>query len=232
MFKLFNRSTRVKDLLTIEQLESNRSSLKNLTLKDKKNVKILFLDDEGYDIEELIKLGYIDVQKSFEYTQLDDYEKYDIIFCDINGIAKEIDEEYQGAALAKIIKETYPTKIVVIFSAKQQYLTFNQYYQNVDDVIPKNIKTADLVEKINYYICKQSDPVEFWKMIRNQLYKQKTSSKVISELEHYFVKSLIDNKDYTNQINLESTPVQTEIISRIINLMTTFINLYLEIKGN
>ena len=37
-----------------------------------------------------------------------------INFCDINGIAKDLDPIYPGAALAKLIKQAYLEKVVVI----------------------------------------------------------------------------------------------------------------------
>ena len=73
-------------MLTIDYLEQNKITIDNVSLKERKNIKILFVDDEGYDVEPLKKIGFLDVSKQYEYTKIDDYEKYDIIFCDINGI--------------------------------------------------------------------------------------------------------------------------------------------------
>ena len=50
----------------------------------------MFIDDEGFDIEPLKRIGFLDVSKQYEYTQIDDYEKYDIIFCDINGFMIQV----------------------------------------------------------------------------------------------------------------------------------------------
>ena len=41
---------------------------------------VLKVGFEGYDIEPLKKIGFLDVSKQYEYTKIDDYEKYDIIF--------------------------------------------------------------------------------------------------------------------------------------------------------
>lgn len=71
---------RTSKMLTIDYLENNKTTIDNVSLKDRKNIKILFIDDEGFDIEPLRKIGFLDVNKEFEYTKIDDYEKYDIIF--------------------------------------------------------------------------------------------------------------------------------------------------------
>lgn len=230
MLRLVKRRTAIDDLLTIDDLKRKNIKLNSITMKDKKNVKILFLDDEGYDVELLKNLGYLDVQKMYKYEKMDDFQKYDIIFCDINGIAKELDEVYQGAALAKLIKQTYPDKIVVIFSAKQQYLSFNYFNDYVDDVIFKNIPTSELADKIDNYINKMVNPIAFWENIRNQLIKQGVNLKDISALEHFYVKSIIDKRNYNQHIEKISTEHSLEFASTIINAITNAIQLYLMVK--
>ncbi len=222
---------RTSKMLTIDYLEKNKTTIDNVSLKDRKNIRILFIDDEGFDIEPLKKVGFLDVNKQFEYTQIDDYEKYDIIFCDINGIGKEIDEKYQGAALAKIIKSTYPDKIVIIFSAKQQYLDMHEYGKYVDETIAKNIQISDLTALLDKYIKKLSDPVEYWKEARRKLLLQGVSTKTVSELEHYYVKSFKDKKGYINDIKKISNSISMSDGIAIINGIIEAISLYLNIKN-
>lgn len=218
-------------MLTIDYLENNRTTIDNVSLKDRKNIKILFIDDEGFDIEPLKKIGFLDVNKVYEYTKIEDYEKYDIIFCDINGIGKEINEKYQGAALAIIIKRTYPDKIVIIFSAKQQYLDMHEYSKYVDEIKAKNIQISDLAALLDKYIKKLSDPVEYWKEARRKLLSQGVSTKTVSELEHYYVKSFKDKKGYINDIKKISNNISVSDGIAIINGIVEAISVYLNIKS-
>ena len=218
-------------MLTIDYLENNKVTIDNVSLKDRKNIKILFIDDEGFDIEPLKRIGFLDVSKQYEYTQIDDYEKYDIIFCDINGIGKEIDEKYQGAALAKIIKSTYPDKVIIIFSAKQQYLDMHEFGKYVDETIAKNIQISDLTTLIDKYIKKLSDPVEYWKETRRKLLLQGVSTKTVCELEHYYVKSFKDKKGYINDIKKISKGISINDGVAIVNGIVEVITLYLNIKN-
>lgn len=232
--KLFKRKTTVDELLTIDDLKSRNIKLGSITMKDKKNVKILFVDDEGYDTELLQNLGYLDIQKMYKYDKedkMDNFEKYDIIFCDINGIAKDLGPVYQGAALAKLIKQTYPEKIVVIFSAKEQFLTFNKYYDYVDDVIFKNLPPAELASKIDQYINKMINPIDFWNNIKNQLLKQDIRAKDVSRLEHYYVKSIIDKKSYISNIEEIGKEEILSTATTIINAITAAIQLYVAVKN-
>lgn len=40
----------------------------------------MFIDDEGFDIEPLKRIGFLDVSKQYEYTQIDDYENMILSF--------------------------------------------------------------------------------------------------------------------------------------------------------
>ena len=230
MILLNKKKLKLEDLKTIDDIKNAKNLNKNISAKDKRNVKILFLDDEGFDTELLINLGYLDVQKMYEYKQMDEFEKYDIIFCDINGVAKNLNEEFQGAALAKMIKQTYPDKIVVIFSAKQQYLSFNKFADFVDDVIYKNIPISELTEKIDHYINIIINPVDFWENIKKQLYKSGVNSKEISLIENYYVKSILERKDYQKEIKEIALDTKLEAFTAIVNSLGKVISLYLSFK--
>lgn len=227
---LFKLQPSYKKMLTIEDLKAKNTKIRNISMKDKKNIKILIIDDAGFDTERLKRLGYIDIKKVDRFTNMDELEIYDIILCDINGVAKEMNETYQGAALAVSIKETYPTKIVVIFSAKPQRPDFYEYYQQVDDVIKKNIQTTDLSDKLNGYILKLNDPIEIWNTTKKRLNKYEIPSKTIGLMEHYYVKSILESKDYTDDILSIDCGLSSEIKTKIFLGVCSLIKLYIETK--
>ena len=198
-------------MLTIDYLEQNKITIDNVSLKERKNIKILFVDDEGYDIEPLKKIGFLDVSKQYEYTKIDD--------------------KYQGAALAKIIKNTYPNKVVIIFSAKQQYLDMHEFSKFADEIIAKNIQISDLTDLIDKYIKKLSDPVEYWKETRRKLLSQGVSTKTVCELEHYYVKSFKNKKGYIDDIRKVSKDINISDGITIINGVIEVIKLYINSKN-
>ena len=217
------RKTTIEELLTIDDLAQQRSSLRKISLKDKKNVKILFLDDEGYDLEPLQGLGYIDVNKKYKHEKMDEYAIYDIIFCDVNGIAVEVDPELQGAMLAKKIKETYPEKIVVIFSAKKHSLEINKLHDYVDDIIPKNVAPSEISEKIDSYIDKINDPIAFWYNMRRQLLNQGASIKNIASMENYYVKSILYGVNHQQEIKNEFKDYYAITVNAICQGIATYL---------
>lgn len=168
---------------------------------DRKKYKILVIDDEGFAQKEgLIKLGYKDIEVKFKYENMEEFSAYDIIFCDINGVATEIDPYYQGAALAKKIKEMYPDKFVIIFSALDQSLDFYPYYSSVDATIIKNLNSNQFSEKLDEYISTMSDPKYKWNSIKKILENNKIPTEDIAVFEDFFVNSIIDNKNYQKEI--------------------------------
>lgn len=191
--------TKTKKLKSINDLVDIKIT-SNLEI-DRKMVKILVIDDEGFlQKESLNKLGYKDIDVKFESGNMEDYKAYDIIFCDINGVANDIDPYFQGAALAKKIKEIYPDKFVVIFSALDQSLDFYPYYSSVDDTIIKNLTGNKLSDKIDEYIETINNPKYKWESIKKLLESNGISTYDISVFEDYYVSSILDKKDYTSKV--------------------------------
>lgn len=136
---------------------------------DRKKFKILIIDDEGFNQDQkdyLVSLGYKDIDVEYDYEKMEKYVPYDIILCDINGVAKSLNQTFQGAALAKKIKTTYSDKIVALFSAAEYDLSFVPYYASVDDIFVKNISLDQLSEKLDNYIKMLKDPCYKWKNIK------------------------------------------------------------------
>ena len=48
---IFKKKKRINDLYTIEDLENSRDKIKSVTIRDKKNIRIVIIDDEGFDDE-------------------------------------------------------------------------------------------------------------------------------------------------------------------------------------
>lgn len=224
---LFRKKKNINDLLTIEELEKSRDKIKTVSIRDKKNIRIVIVDDEGFDDEVLKNLGYLDIDIKLKYNKLSDYENYDIIFCDINGIAKEVDPVYQGAALAKQIKKTFPSKTVIIFSSKEQSLDFYKFKNDVDEIIPKNTKNSEIAEIIDKYIEIINDPIERWKNFRKKLSEQGTSPKDIALLEDCYVRGILKSEDTTKTMESIKLGISSSIAGFIIDCAIEMVKAYI-----
>lgn len=223
----FKKKQKIDDLYTIEDLEKSSNELKLISIRDKKNVRIAIIDDEGFDDEILKSLGYLDIDIKEKYNMMKEYENYDIIFCDINGVAKELDPVYQGAALAKQIKKTYPSKIVIIFSSKDQSLDFHKFSDDVDNIIPKNLKNSEIAEIIDKYISVLNDPILCWKNYRKKIIEQGTAITNVAILEDCYVRGILKKEDTVSQMeNIKST-LKSSVISFIIDSAIEIVKAYL-----
>ena len=226
----FKKQKKVEELYTIEDLENSRSKINVISIKDKKNVRIVIVDDEGFDDSVLKSLGYLDIEIKEKYEKLSDYENYDIIFCDINGVVKDLDPVYQGAALAKLIKKTYPSKIVIIFSSKDQNLGFHKFSDDVDDIIPKNLKNAEIAEIIDKYINVLNDPIESWKKFRTRILEQGTTAKNVALLEDCYVRGILNREDTTNVMEIIKDGIKSASIKFIIDCAIELVKVYVQTK--
>lgn len=237
MFKILKiikkrKKINVDSFYTINNLKDSLKRMNFDKVKNKSNVRIVFIDDEGYDIESIRKLGYVNVDKIFNFKDLKQFELYDVVFCDINGVATDMDPEYQGATLASVIKETYPNKYVVIFSSKNQNIKITKFKNLVDDMIEKNSKPVDVAKIIDKFIMQNNDPVEFWYNLQNSMQKKGISNKEISLLEHYYVYSLIDGKNHLKELNCSNNnDIDLSILVPFIKILTDFIRLLIGVKN-
>lgn len=219
----------IDKLLTIEDLKKSQVKLNNVSIKDKKDIRLLFIDDEGFDETGLNSIGYLDIKVMERFDKMSDIEPYDFIFCDINGIATNLDEKYQGAALAKQIKSTYPEKIVYIFSNKPQSVEISRYSEYVDGMIAKNLKSIELAEIIEKNILEANDPIKFWEENRDKLLKNGVPITSIAILEDCYVRSLLRGEDTTKCLYQELEKYDNlQPIVDIIKLIIKAIKLYLE----
>lgn len=215
-FKLRNKN------YTIDSLDVKKESI---SIDDRKNVKIVFVDDEGYDIDTIKRLGFKDTDKMFAYNDLSDFEKYDVIFCDVNGVAPELDPIFQGAELARQIKKLYPSKFVIIYSSRNQGLNITKYKDEVDYMIEKNTKPAGIAEYIDEYIRICKDYKYRWEYLNKELKKYDLSESDLSLIEEIYVKSIQDNKNYTE--NLETLlKVDSINLADILSIVSSVISIW------
>ena len=219
-------------LLTLDDFRSRTSEIPNITMKDKKDVRIAILDDMGFDRERLNKMGYKDIKLFDKFDEISDFENFDIIMCDINGIGEDYHPNFQGAAIAKMIKSSYPNKIVVVYSASKHDPEINNYIKEayIDDFINKNISKADLNDRLNGYILKLNDPITVWEKTRMSLYQHNVSPKIIGLMEHYYVKSFLSKKDYTSKITKINGGIPQDILN-VLSFALNIISFYLTMRN-
>lgn len=219
---------------TIDDLkkEKHNNNLKSdLKILNKSEVSVLIIDDNGYDIEPLKQLGYRDVEISYDFEEMIKLKKYNIIFCDINEVASKIYPIGQGAQLASKIKKEYPEKMVIIFSAQSQKLSFSKYYNSVDKVIDKLADYETISEIIDEYIETQNDPIKYWEAMKKQMLKQNISTLQIAKMEHYYVKSFLQKNNCLKEYISYISSNELGTILSFAQIIISSIDLFLKIIG-
>lgn len=88
------------------------------------------------------KAGYtlIKYMKECNNIHCQQIKDAEVIFVDVNGVGVNLFPQEQGFGLARAIKQQYPSKCVVLYSAEPQY--FRKDYNMFDSVLPKNSEGA------------------------------------------------------------------------------------------
>lgn len=110
--------------------------------KLKLNTHVLFIDDEKFPVVNILKnAGWVNTSRLRSVKSVYDVpiKNAQILFVDINGVAKELFPSDHGLGLVVALKKTYgKTKKVVIYSAETSGNRFHQAFRVCDDQLEKN----------------------------------------------------------------------------------------------
>lgn len=120
----------------------------------KNNTKILFIDDDTrFKVVKILnKSGWINSKlvKDIESLDCHDVVDADIIFVDVQGVGVELNFKEEGLGLASALKDKYPQKKIIIYSAEQKGDRFHDALRKVDDFLAKDVdpyQFTSVVEK-------------------------------------------------------------------------------------
>lgn len=114
--------------------------------------KILFIDDDTKFkvVKILTNSGWINTSIIKDAKTLDEPIIVDanILFVDVQGVGVAMGFDSEGLGLALALKEKYPSKRIVIYSAESKGDRFHEALRKADSFLPKN-----------------ADPYEFQKLV-------------------------------------------------------------------
>lgn len=128
--------------LALNFFRSTRYVLPDRTLDDIKNIcRILFVDDHDFDVPDiLINSGWRDTKLISDVESLDHSDVRDahIIFVDISGVGAKLRFSDEGLGLISALKNRYPLKKVVVYSARRHGDRFHPGLSDADARLAKN----------------------------------------------------------------------------------------------
>jgi len=171
IYKIFNSKPAPKELksgnITINNqnnIGGNPSSFPESIAKEipmkksldsfKNETRILFIDDDTrFKVAKILgKSGWVHTKlvKDAETLEDQDIVSADILFIDVQGVGISMGFSDEGLGLALAIKDKYPLKKVVIYSAETKGDRFHAALRKADSFLPKN-----------------ADPYEFQKIVED-----------------------------------------------------------------
>lgn len=184
--------------------EKQISELKDLSIVNTQNIKrlrertkILIIDDQPFGYLESLRKNSFNLFQREDIESISDCADYEIVICDIRGIGKKLESEYEGAYLASQIKKSYPDHYVMIYSANDYNADYQKFFDTVDDYVSKGEDTSFWSELFDNAIEQRLNPVKLWEKTSIRLIKAGISTKTLLKIESAYVKSIL-KKDESN----------------------------------
>ena len=180
---------------TIKDLNTPSRKIKSAS---RDRFKIAIIDDEDFVfLEELRKRGF-DIRKYDDALDLQMFDSYPIIICDIKGVGKDFKSPMGGAFLIRELKKKYPLKAYAAYTGSTYDISINNYLEGVS-IIKKDIEIDDWCIEIDNLIRNISDPKEVWLKIRDILLKEEVDLISLANLEDEYVDIILNkNGDFHN----------------------------------
>ena len=130
-----------------------------------------------------------------DIQSLKEVEAYSVILCDIMGVGKFLQSQYEGAYLVQQIKGKYPHKTVIIDSGNQFSTAYQEFLNYADHTMQKGATLEKWNSLLTQIIRDEADPVKQWAKTRSALLDAGLSIVEVAKLEDKYVRA-IKNSSY------------------------------------
>ena len=214
-------------LFTFFKSKQQKLTLPQRSIDDIKGLtKILFIDDVKFDVvDNLIKSGWIHTKRIKDVDTLNQPEVKDshIYFVDIEGVGKKLGFTDEGLGLSRALKETYPSKAVILYSAQREGDRFDKTLSIVDSTIRKNADSYEFI-KLAEKFSKQAFSYDQIFIRIQKIIKEETGQAFeLSEIELKIISA--SKKD---GLNLKKLSESFEVSTKVAEFIGTVIKVFLE----
>lgn len=189
----------------------------------KRNTDILVIDDDEFAYSEALKHNEFRMTHRTDIQSLTDVAGYDMILCDIRGVGKIFQSDYEGAYLVKQLKEKYPNKIVVSYTADSYNPKYEDYLKYADAIVPKGTTLEDWDALLSQLIRDLANPVKQWKKTRKALFDANVATILVAKYENQFVKAVQKgNFESIKKLYAQKDDSISEIMSGLFKIASKF----------
>lgn len=163
--------------------------------------KILIVDDEEFDIINILRERKYDIYYKKDITYAIEAEPFDIIIIDIKGVASAVGGRMGGFAVAEEVKQRYPAKQVWCYSASAVKQEIASKMNKIDGYIGKDTEIDTWCEKLDRIIttfCSEEYQV---KVLEDQLRLCNVSDSNITRIIAEY-KSNLETKNFNSVIDM------------------------------
>ena len=159
-------------------IKKKRVKLPNRTLEEIKLVSnILFIDDRKFPVVDILRAaGWSNTRSIKDVDSLDQKEikEAHVIFSDIQGVGKKLKFNEEGLGLLKALKEKYPTKKLIVYSAEEQgkIEAFHPIIDIMDNRLSKNADPYQFQVLVEKYAKESFSFNECIERIRQQIQRE------------------------------------------------------------
>ncbi len=140
--------------LPINEAPAMRTDEEIRRIKD--STRILFIDDDDkFKVVKILKnSGWTNTTIVKDVASLDDrhISEVDIYFVDVQGVGLKLGFKDEGLGLASALKDRYPGKKVVIYSAEPRGERFHKALRKADGALEKNADPYEFQQLVNSFL--------------------------------------------------------------------------------
>ena len=114
---------------------------------------------------------------------------YDIIILDIGGIGRELDEDDEGIAVLRHLKNRNPAQVVVAYSGQSYESAKIPFFQLADQYVPKPTSAIVWKEIIDDLIKTRMTVAYYWDTMKQLMRDAGVAPKAIKNVEMSLVKA-------------------------------------------
>lgn len=155
---MYIRFSNFKDVEWLKRRLDVESIIEQRLYEQRKNTKILVIDDQSFEIKEFIKNHGYSIDLLPDISSVEMTESYPLILCDIRGVGLMLNPKLQGIHLINEIKKTYPSKIVIAYTAGTDSSMQDKLIQP-DGFLLKTADLAEWIELLDSKIKEVMNPV-------------------------------------------------------------------------
>ena len=182
------------------------------TIEDIKQIcKIIFIDDRKFAVVDiLIKSGWVNSKRVKDVYSLDDNDikESHILFVDIQGVGKALQFKDEGLGLITALKNKYPNKKVVVYSAESDGDRFHEGLSLADARLNKNADPYEfqlLVEKFSKESFSQEESIQrIQNIIQKELGTTIEQDVIVQKLNKLYKNQSYTEFDVSKIFNLQN----------------------------